>query len=115
MKLTGLVLVVHLTALALAQSALAGNTAQEEANKKVVVEFYAKALNDKWNGVEYEIWETGAPILKNCLAAFECRTRALYDGGDHVIFLGEVLRLRCAGDGRPLLYFRAGYRALSED
>ena len=47
MKLTGLVLVVHLTALALAQSALAGNTAQEEANKKVVVEFYAKALNDK--------------------------------------------------------------------
>jgi flavin reductase (DIM6/NTAB) family NADH-FMN oxidoreductase RutF len=76
---------------------------------------FAKALNDKWNGVEYEIWETGAPILKNCLAAFECRTRALYDGGDHVIFLGEVLRLRCAGDGRPLLYFRAGYRALSED
>jgi hypothetical protein len=32
-----------------------------------------------------------------------------------VVFLGEVLRLRCAGDGRPLLYFRAGYRALSED
>jgi flavin reductase (DIM6/NTAB) family NADH-FMN oxidoreductase RutF len=76
---------------------------------------FAKALNDKWNGVEYEVWETGAPILKNCLAVFECRTRALYDGGDHVIFLGEVLRLRCAGDGRPLLYFRAGYRALSED
>jgi predicted SnoaL-like aldol condensation-catalyzing enzyme len=47
MKLTGLVLVAHLTALALAQSAVAGNTAQEEANKKVVVEFYAKALNDK--------------------------------------------------------------------
>jgi flavin reductase (DIM6/NTAB) family NADH-FMN oxidoreductase RutF len=76
---------------------------------------FAKALNDKWNGVEYEVWETGAPILKNCLAAFECRTRALYDGGDHVIFLGEVLRLRCAGDGRPLLYFRARYRALAED
>ena len=47
MKLAGLVLLAHLTALALAQSAAAGNSQQEEANKKVVVEFYAKALNDK--------------------------------------------------------------------
>ena len=75
---------------------------------------FAKALIDKWSGVEYELWETGAPILKGCLAAFECRTRALYDGGDHVIFLGEVLRLRCAVDGQPLLYFGGRYRALAE-
>jgi flavin reductase (DIM6/NTAB) family NADH-FMN oxidoreductase RutF len=76
---------------------------------------FAKALNDKWSDIEYELWDTGAPILKGCLAAFECRTRALYDGGDHVIFVGEVLRLRCAVDGRPLLYFRARYRELAQD
>ena len=73
---------------------------------------FAKALVDKWSGVDYEIWETGAPILKGCIAAFECRTRALYDGGDHVIFLGEVLRLRCEIEGRPLLYYRGRYRGL---
>ena len=76
---------------------------------------FAKALIDKWSGVEYETWETGAPILKGCIAAFECRTRALYDGGDHVIFLGEVLRLRCATEGRPLLYYRGRYRGLNGD
>jgi flavin reductase (DIM6/NTAB) family NADH-FMN oxidoreductase RutF len=75
---------------------------------------FAMALVDKWSGVDYEVWDTGAPILKGCLAAFECRTRANYDGGDHVIFLGEVLRLRCAVDGRPLLYFRGRYRGLAE-
>ena len=73
---------------------------------------FAKALVDKWHGVDFETWETGAPILKECIAAFECRTRALYDGGDHVIFLGEVLRLRCEIEGRPLLYYRGRYRGL---
>ncbi len=76
---------------------------------------FARALGDKWKGIDYEIWDTGAPILKGCLAAFECRTRALYDGGDHVIFLGEVLRLRCAVDGQPLLYFKGRYRGLTEE
>ncbi|HXV25064.1 MAG TPA: flavin reductase family protein [Alphaproteobacteria bacterium] len=76
---------------------------------------FARALGDKWSGIDYEVWETGAPILKGCLASFECRTRALYDGGDHVIFLGEVLNLRTAGKGRPLLYFRGSYRSLTEE
>lgn len=85
-----------------------------EGQRELSVRF-AKALEDKWSGIDYEIWDTGAPIIKNCLASFECRTRALYDGGDHVIFLGEVLRLRFAGDGRPLLYFRGRYRGLGEE
>jgi flavin reductase (DIM6/NTAB) family NADH-FMN oxidoreductase RutF len=76
---------------------------------------FAQALSEKWRGIDYEIWGTGAPIIKECLASFECRTRALYDGGDHVIFLGEVLRLRSSNAGRPLLYFRGRYRALSVD
>jgi predicted SnoaL-like aldol condensation-catalyzing enzyme len=46
-KLTGLALLTALAAPMFAIPAIAGNTAQEEANKKVVVEFYAKALNDK--------------------------------------------------------------------
>ena len=74
---------------------------------------FANALGDKWTGIEYELWDdTGAPILKGCLGSFECRTRALYDGGDHVIFLAEVLRLRTGKAGRPLLYFRGRYRGL---
>ena len=76
---------------------------------------FAQALGDKWTGVEYELWGTGAPILTGCLSSFECRTRALYDGGDHVIFLGEVLRLRSGEGGRPLLYFRGRYRGLDQE
>ena len=45
MTLTRIVLVAGL--LALVTPAIAGNSAQEEANKKTVLEFYDKALNQK--------------------------------------------------------------------
>jgi predicted SnoaL-like aldol condensation-catalyzing enzyme len=45
MTLTRIALVTGL--LALVTPAIAGNTAQEEANKKVVLDFYDKALNQK--------------------------------------------------------------------
>ena len=73
---------------------------------------FAQALADKWSDLAFETWDTGCPILTEALANFECRTRATYEGGDHVIFLGEVIRMRSVGDGRPLLYFRGDYSAL---
>jgi flavin reductase (DIM6/NTAB) family NADH-FMN oxidoreductase RutF len=35
-----------------------------------------------------------------------------YPGGDHSIFVGEVLASSVQDDGRPLLYFRSGYHQL---
>ncbi len=75
-------------------------------------ERFAQALEDKWSGVAYETWETGCPILADTLASFECRIRHTYHGGDHVIFVGEVLRLRHDPEGRPLLFYRGKYRGV---
>jgi len=38
----------------------------------------------------------------------ECEVAARYDGGDHLIVLGDVIAA-AAADGRPLLYYRGGY------
>ncbi len=54
--------------------------------------------------------ETGAPLLDGCLAWVDCRVWETYDGGDHLIVVGEVLGLgNERPDGPPLLYFRSGY------
>jgi flavin reductase (DIM6/NTAB) family NADH-FMN oxidoreductase RutF len=50
---------------------------------------------------------TGAPILSDALAWLECRLAAVYDGGDHSIFLGEVLDLG-RGEGEDALLFYGG-------
>jgi flavin reductase (DIM6/NTAB) family NADH-FMN oxidoreductase RutF len=75
---------------------------------------FARSLTDKWSGVDYEIWETGSPILKGAIAVFECEIHSMYDGGDHIIFIGRVLRMRADPERRPLLYFRGRYARMSE-
>jgi 4-hydroxyphenylacetate 3-hydroxylase, reductase component len=71
---------------------------------------FATPLIDKWDNVHYELWDTGCPILTDTLANFECKTQHIYDGGDHLIFVGRVQKMRFATDGEPLLFFRGGYR-----
>lgn len=83
-------------------------------SQKHLSKVFANALADKWSGVRYEVWATGAPILTDCLANFECRTHAMHDGGDHVIFVGEVMRMKRNAEGAPLLYYRGGYCSLAE-
>jgi flavin reductase (DIM6/NTAB) family NADH-FMN oxidoreductase RutF len=56
---------------------------------------------------------SGAPILADALAWVDCRLYEVLPGGDHDIFIGEIL----AGDsrdGRPLLYYGGKYRRLAE-
>ena len=36
---------------------------------------------------------TGMPVLDCAMAVIECQTRAVYDGGDHSIVLGDVVGL----------------------
>jgi flavin reductase (DIM6/NTAB) family NADH-FMN oxidoreductase RutF len=49
-----------------------------------------------------------APLLDGCTARFECRHAAQFDGGDHLICVGEVLRI-VEAEREPLIYFRGGY------
>ena len=55
----------------------------------------------------------GLPLLKDALAVMECETIAVYAGGDHQIFLGEVKSAEVLEANHPLLYFRGKYRTLN--
>ena len=71
---------------------------------------FAKSGPEKWDGVAYDTWGTGSPILPGCLASMECTVSSINEGGDHVIVIGEVVRMeRAPTDVMPLLYFRGGY------
>lgn len=53
---------------------------------------------------------TGAPLFPGALAWVDCRLWATYDGGDHLIIVGEVVDLRLGGgDQDALVYFRGAY------
>lgn len=57
---------------------------------------------------------TGAPLIAGALAHFECELWRSYDGGDHAIFLGRVLRAERAADHDEALLFHCGQFRLIE-
>ena len=65
-------------------------------------------------GQKFRIGETGSPILDDCLAFIECRVANRLDGGDHTIFLGEVVSEGVVTEMEPLLFFRGKYHVLGE-
>ena len=65
--------------------------------------------------------ETGTPLFDEALAYIDCRVIAEYDGGDHTLFLGEVVNLYyndqvdpAGQELPPLLYFRSHYCTTQE-
>ena len=74
--------------------------------------FATYETEEKFDGVAYREGASGAPILDDALAWVECDLRHVYDGGDHMIYVGEVVS-GDARDGGPLLYFRGGYGRLT--
>ncbi|WP_376877551.1 flavin reductase family protein [Albirhodobacter sp. R86504] len=54
--------------------------------------------------------QEGVPLIENCLARFECSREAVYEGGDHVIMVGRVLRAFLRETGEPLAFFKGQMR-----
>lgn len=55
---------------------------------------------------------TGAPLVAGALAWLECKLSAVYDGGDHSIFLGEVLDFGHGAQDDALLFYSGGFHRL---
>jgi flavin reductase (DIM6/NTAB) family NADH-FMN oxidoreductase RutF len=72
---------------------------------------FATTTNDKFKGVAWHGGRLGLPVLDSTLAVIECRLHAAIEGGDHTIFIGEVVDAEIH-EGAPLLYYRRGYHEL---
>jgi len=76
---------------------------------------FARANSGKWEGIGFSKRnEDSHVLLPDALATFECEPYAMHDGGDHVIFIGRVIRPQARQDGRPLIFFGGKYRALED-
>lgn len=69
---------------------------------------FARRGEDKFAGAEIEPGFGDVPLLRGCSARFQCRTAFQYEGGDHVIFVGEVLAFDRA-DVAPLVFHAGRY------
>lgn len=74
---------------------------------------FARKGIDRFEGLTVKRGSGGIALLDDCVAHFECRTAFQYEGGDHIIFVGEVLNFEhCQHE--PLV-FKRGRFALAVD
>jgi 3-hydroxy-9,10-secoandrosta-1,3,5(10)-triene-9,17-dione monooxygenase reductase component len=69
---------------------------------------FSKRGADKFAGLAIERGAGDVPLLDGCAARFQCRTAFRYEGGDHEIFVGEVIDFKHF-DHRPLVFHRGKY------
>jgi flavin reductase (DIM6/NTAB) family NADH-FMN oxidoreductase RutF len=58
-------------------------------------------------------WAEGAdvPRLRGVVAWFECRPWATYEGGDHVLFVGEIVHYD-SRRAKPLMFYTGDFRSV---
>jgi flavin reductase (DIM6/NTAB) family NADH-FMN oxidoreductase RutF len=81
-----------------------------ESQREISVVF-AEKPEGRFEGLDWFAGQSGAPLLRGCLATIECRAASIWEAGDHAIFLGEVEQAE-SREGRPLVYFNRDYRSL---
>lgn len=82
---------------------------QEEASKR-----FATPGPKDFSGFTWQTAVTGAPLLEGALAHVDCRLREILPGGDHDIFVGEIVAGAARDEGAPLMYFSGKYRQLAD-
>ncbi len=82
------------------------DTAQEALSRR-----FAQRGPKEVGDLTWKTADSGAPILVDALAWVDCRLADILSGGDHDIFIGEILAGDCR-EGEPLLYYCGKYKRL---
>ena len=70
---------------------------------------FASRSKDKFADTDWQPGPVlGCPVFADVLTWTECEVTEILPGGDHDIFVGQLVRVE-AGEGQPLLYFNGTY------
>lgn len=76
---------------------------------------FASQVPNKFTDLEVHAGLEGLPLIAGCAARLECRAAARHNGGDHVLFIGQVERFEYDTRKRPLVFYAGRYHAAGSD
>jgi Conserved protein/domain typically associated with flavoprotein oxygenases, DIM6/NTAB family len=69
---------------------------------------------DRFEGIQCVPSPEDNPLIPGCLGWLDCKVWKTFDGGDHSIFVGEVVSAGTGSGDLPLLYFDRRWHGLRE-
>ena len=80
-----------------------------QAGQDWIARQFASHCRDRFASVAWQASRRGNPLLHDALARFECSVWKTYDGGDHVIVIGQINDIDGLQGGKPLIFHRGGF------
>ena len=77
-------------------------------DQAAISETFAKTGGDKFASVAWQSGPANVPLLEGTAASFTCRNATRHPGGDHLIFIGEVIAFE-QHSRAPLAYANGRY------
>jgi 3-hydroxy-9,10-secoandrosta-1,3,5(10)-triene-9,17-dione monooxygenase reductase component len=78
-------------------------------DQRALSNMFAKPSTADFTRVSYRRGSNGAVLFDGALAHLECVNFQQVDGGDHVIFVGQVESMAVLTPRNPLLFYRGAY------
>lgn len=78
------------------------------ADQEALSNRFAQRGIDKFAGLAVARGSDGIPLLHGCAARLQCRVAHRYEGGDHIILIGQVLDFEHC-ESKPLAYLSGRY------
>lgn len=70
---------------------------------------FASNIDNRFQDINYQLDANSIPLLEDLAAYLQCKTWQIYEGGDHLIIVGEVINTFVDNDKQSLLYYRGNY------
>jgi len=85
-----------------------------EDQKELSARFASGTIADKFEGVEWSAGHRGLPVIAGSVASFECDKFAEHEAGDHMLFLGRVVRFEHGRQEPSLVFYKGAYMMLTQ-
>ena len=76
------------------------------ADQSQICRRFASQEEDRFLGIDWTLGPCEQPLISNALAHIECHPWQIYAGGDHTIFVGEVISAQHFADRPPAAFFK---------
>ncbi len=74
---------------------------------------FAKSVDYKFEQTDWQRGIGNIPVLNDYYSRFQCKTQYAYEGGDHLILVGQVLDFHTKNQNlKPLVFYKGQYRGL---
>jgi len=82
-------------------------------DQQAISDQFSSKTGDRFAGIDCLVGHGNVPLVPDCAAVFECDTEHRYDGGDHIILVGRVIKFDYRENLEPLIFHSGHYSKIS--